>query len=348
MKIDSKSLSGDFLKFPNHLQIFFLYDVVPETANPHIPVNSSFVKCIDLLKREKTTNVNIRIHTSGSVTMPQDGYSLKKVDLKDSHDIINGSTLVYALTNVNGHFFIPISSNSILDDLVELTRRVKNEICIRVVLYEKSHDVTNLLNRTQKKIENIRKPRTKTVWEGSGEDRHSRTETYYSKEKGGEFDNKSDDLIEKMRDYSTTQLCSVYVFMRNTSDVTIIGSMSLSSVSPQFDSLKFVPITPLKEKVGWFKKEDISIVQTMKDPIFFDVQKTIEKCAGGNYFSDGWGSKRKNNPIVCIKSKIVFPFSSQLVAKTVSSKEIADKVNEKDFFDIDSNVDDLMGKQSYE
>ena len=340
MKIDSKSLSGDFLKFPNYLETFFLYDVIPETADQHIPVNSSFVKCIDLLKREKTTNVNIRIHGSDRITSHQDGYSLKMVDLKDSHDIINGSTVVYALTNVNGHFFIPISSNSILDDLVELTRKVKNEICIRVVLYEKSHDVTNLLNRTQKKIENIRKPRTRTVWEGSVEDRRSRTETYFSKEKGGEFDNKSDDLIEKMRDYSTTQLCSVYIFMRNTSDAAVIGSMSLSSVSPQFDSLKFVPITPLKEKVGWFKKEEIPIVQTMKDPVFFDVQKTIKKCAGGNYFSDGWGSKRKNSPIICVKSNILLPFSSPLVEKTVSSKEIADKVNEKDFFGADSHIDD--------
>lgn len=348
MKLNSSKPSGDFLKFEHVIyDNLYLYKVIPETADHSIPVNLSFVKCIDFVKKQNSTDVSIYLYSDSNNIPEQDGYSLKP--LPDGISIDTDKTpQPYILSNVNGHFFIPLSSQKLLDDLVEFTRNMMGYVGIRVILYNYPHHLSSLVNRTQSKLERIRKPVEKKVTVGSGENAVTEIKLVDHLEKGSELDVYGDELVAKMREYTATKIYSVYLFLNSKEDYEFVRGHTFESTMLMLDTLKFMPVKPLKRRIGILKlkKEKLDPLETISKPLFFDVTKAISRCTSegiftDSYFSDKFYSRRKNSPVICVRFTLTFPFTHPLIAKTVPSREIADKVNN------DTLLDEEFGENNF-
>ena len=328
VRLTSDRPSGDFLKLPysvdNNLHI---YRVNPNTTND-IQVNLSITRCIDIIKPQGSSDVSIYLHSNSSILPAQDGYSLKQDDSGgiDTEEVSNA----FVMTNVNGHFYLPMTSQSLLHDMVELARNMVGYVGIRVVPYREEHSLNLLSNDINKKLREIRKPIVKHITENvNGKSIRRRIEKEHP-QKGGEFDCYGNEMLKKMREYPSLGIYSVYLFSGPTGK-SFVTEQSYDSMVMALDRLKFIPIKPLKEKNGWFKRKETDPIDIISVPLFFDVVDVIKKCTK-RYFSDSVIHRRFHSPIICVLSGLAFPFSNPSIAKTVPNKRAADRVNEDSMF----------------
>ena len=327
-RITSDRPTGDFWKFLYKVDdSLYVYRVLPNTADDSISANLPSVKCIDLVKPEGSTDVPIYLHSNSNNMPAQDGYSVKPVQRGiDIREVSNP----YILTNYNGHFYIPIFPKSLLYDLVGFIRNMTGYAGIRVVPYHEQHSLSLLAGDTNKKLREIRKPVVQYVTEYVGEKAvRKRIEKDHPK-KGGEFDRHGNEMVEKMHEYDSLGICSVYLFA-GPEDDAFVRAHSYNSTIKALDRLQFIPVKPVKKKAGWFKRVEVSPMEIIGTPLFFDVGQVIKKCKE-RYFSDSIIRHRTHSPLICVQSDLKFPFSHPLVAKTVPTRRIADKVNEEGMF----------------
>ena len=156
IRLRSGKPTGDFLKFPYETNTnLHIHKVIPGAADESISATHKHIKCIDLVKSADGTEISIYIHTEPDKMPDQVGYSLERV--QTSIDIGKVSK-PYILTNAYGHFYLPIQSESLLYDLLEIMREMAGYVGIRVIPYTEQHDINRLAKTTDRKLNEIRKP----------------------------------------------------------------------------------------------------------------------------------------------------------------------------------------------
>ena len=148
--------------------------------------------------------------------------------------------------------------------------------------------------------------------------------------KGGEFDRHGNEMVEKMREYSSLGICSVYLFA-GPEDDSIVTGYSFDTTIKALDRLQFILVKPQKEKAGWFRRVEIDPMDIIGTPLFYDIRQTNKKCSD-RYWSDSIIRHRLHSPVICMPSGPVFPFSHPSIAKAAPSKRVADRVVDEDFF----------------
>lgn len=327
-RLGSNKPSGDFLTFPyttnDNLHV---YRVTPHTADDRIPASLPHVKCVDLVKPAGSADIAIYLHSESDSMPAQDGYSLEPV--RAGIDIGEVSR-PYILTNANGHFFVPMASESLLYDLLDLTRKMSGYAGIRVVPYNVQHSIDGLANATDRWLDEIRSPVIKYVTKHVGEKEVKERVERDHQEKGGEFDRYGNELVEKMRQYASLRIYSVYL-LAGPEDYAFVAGHSYPSTISALDRLQFIPVRPTKKWAGW-KRVKVDPMEVVGTPLFFDIRPVNKKCSD-RYFKDNIIYSRLHSPVTCTSSDLLFPFSHPLVAKTAPTKKIADRVNRDDLFD---------------
>ena len=199
IRLDSRNPTGDFWRFPSitspNLDI---HKVIPSTADDRISASQSHIKYIDLVKSADGNDISIYLHSEPGNIPAQNGYSLERVETS----IDTGKVLKpYILTNVNGHFYLPIQSESLLDDLVEFMQKIAGYVGIRVILYDEQPSIGKLVGETNRRLKKIRSPVTKNVTRYVDGKEIVETEEEDHPEKDGEFDIMGDDMIKKTLEY---------------------------------------------------------------------------------------------------------------------------------------------------
>ena len=214
----------------------------------------------------------------------------------------------YILTNVNGHFYLPISSKSLLYDLLELARKMAGYAGIRVVPYHEQHSIDGLAGATNRRLNEIRSPVTRYVADYvDGKEVKKRVERDHP-QKGGEFDRYGNELVEKMREYASLGIYSVYLFA-GPEDGTFVAGYSYHSVIRARDRLQFIPVRPIKKRVGLLKWAKVNPMEVIGTPLFFDIGRVTKKCSD-RYYSNNIIYRRLHSPVICAPSDLRFPVLS--------------------------------------
>ena len=327
-RLGSGKPTGDFLKFSHTTSCnLSVYKVIPSTADDGISAGQPHVKCVDLVKPAGGTDISIYLHSEYDSMPAQAGYSLEPA--RTGIDIGKVST-PYILTNVNGHFYLPISSKSLLYDLLELARKMAGYAGIRVVPYHEQHSIDGLAGATNRRLNEIRSPVTRYVADYvDGKEVKKRVERDHP-QKGGEFDRYGNELVEKMREYASLGIYSVYLFA-GPEDGTFVAGYSYHSVIRARDRLQFIPVRPIKKRVGLLKWAKVNPMEVIGTPLFFDIGRVTKKCSD-RYYSNNIIYRRLHSPVICAPSDLRFPFSHPLIARTAPTKRIADRAREEDMF----------------
>ena len=143
-------------------------------------------------------------------------------------------------------------------------------------------------------------------------------------------------MVKKMHGYRSLKIFSVYLFAGPENDKFIADDEHKGALG-DLGMLRFVPVKPIKEKAGLFKRVKVNPMEVIGKPLFFDIEKVTKKCCD-LYYSDGWlcrllHRRKQHSPIICAPSKLRFPFSHPLIPKTSPAKSIAGRVSEDNMFD---------------